>query len=147
MLATVEQCRPEFVQALSTARWIATSILLLGPPAILVPVFVVAFRRLGCVGWLLVFLGAVIGCWLTVCVTSEMYWSTMDRMAETEAEQAFRCADTARTFGPLLFGVPFALCYSSLWLAVAAAVLWVRRRIVPTPRMDLVRPLANHSVR
>ena len=105
----MDNFRPEYVQALSVARWnfwlyvaAAAPVLLLIPAAVK--------RRFGCVAFPLSYALS----WLAFFLAVEYYWSVKLAVAQTDAEMVDASGDTARLFGPFLVGVPLVLVYVSV---------------------------------
>lgn len=116
--------RPEYLEALEAARWnwwwLATLVL----PALLI---CASSRKWW---WAIIgFLVAVPLCWILFALAVEHFWEVKFRLAETEVERRDATADTARLFGPILIGTPFAVLYCTGWVIVSHIGAWIWHRL------------------
>jgi len=117
--------RPEYLEAVSAARWNLwlVPLFLAAPLLLLVPVL----RR-----WHWAFIAGlalvgVVATWFSIFAYSETIWKTMEAHAATAAEIDEVTSDTGRVFGPFLLGTPVAVFYSALWVG-----LWFLARALTT---------------
>ncbi len=102
----MEEFRPEYVEAINSARWNAWWIVVLVFP-ILLMTFTAINRRFGCVAF-------PIACaitWFSFVFAVEYYWDVKAQSAVTDAEIADASADTGRLFGPAAVGGPLVFAY------------------------------------
>ena len=134
----MDTLRPEYLEAVSAARWNLWLIplFLSAPLLLMMPVL----RRWHWAVIVSLALVGVVATWLSLFAYSETIWRTMETHAETAAEIDEVTSDTARVMGPFLLGIPLAVFYSAiwcgLWLAFRAVTIRSRRHATPHRQAD-----------
>lgn len=119
----MDDFRPEYLAALAAARWNLWLVpMFLAPPAILLFCF---YPWRTCLTTFCATAAAMCATWICFSLYVEHYWETKSQLAQTDVEIKDATADTGRLFGPVLVGVPFAICYTLACLSVLATIDWM----------------------